>query len=741
MENEKNKADDPLLKFFGIILTTFLSWFLIMLIIFTAAAVAAVCYASKTAEKVSGIEIPEREKERSSYIYQTNSDTHEYELIYKVTPYTGDLNLEIDADKLPDHVKAAFICIEDERFYSHDGVDILSSSKALVNELLKISGIISSETIGGSTITQQLVKNITGDDDVSADRKLREIFRAMRLEQKYTKNEILNKYLNIVYFGQDTKGCNMYGIEAAAIGYFGKHASELSPREAACLAASLKNPELYGPLTNPENNSSRSKYCLRKMFEQGFISPDQYERSRGEAVIIVPEELRSSSLKLSDFRNTFVNPEPTSWVIDEAVREFSEYLSEAKNISEEDAVNAFFEGGYELYLTIDDKLQKHLEEMYTDDSVFPDRKAYYTDEDGNEKEERLQSAIVVMDYKGKIKGIVGRTGQKTESFCWSNATLAHRQPGSSIKPLSVYSYGIENDKITWSSIFTDEPLYKAAEDSEDWPKNYSDTYSYKKMTVNEFLENSYNTLPAFLCDSFGTDEVFKFTTETMRLKLDENTDNTIASLSLGASGTGPSLLSLANSYMVFGNGGKYYKAHILGRIKDSGSKRIYAEPDANDGKQIIGEDTAFIMNKMLRNVIENGTGKKARLKNKVNIGKTGTTENYRDILFAGLTEDYVSAIWIGFENSSSPDTIRSLNSGAVWKEVFGNYADTIKSGVTYPECDDVICSDYCSETGDPASPGCPKGGKGWYKKSTFKKCTRVHKKKQAAETTAAADIQ
>lgn len=677
---------------------------------------------------MSEIEIPEREKERSSYIYQTNSDTNEYELIYKVTPYTGDMNLEIDANKLPDYVKYAFICIEDERFYSHDGVDIMSSSKALINELMKISGIVDSETVGGSTITQQLVKNITKDDEVSSDRKIREIFRAMRLEQKYSKDEILNKYLNIVYFGQDTEGCNMYGIEAAAIGYFGKHAADLTPKEAACLAAALKNPELYGPLTNPENNSDRSRYCLRKMYEQGAVSPSQYEAALGSAVIIVPEELRQSSLKLSSYRNTFKNPEPTSWVIDEAVSEFADYLSEAKNISEEEARAAFFDGGYELYLTIDDKLQKHLEEMYTDDSVFPDRTAYYTDEDGNEKEERLQSAIVVMDYKGKIKGIVGRVGEKTESFCWSNATYAHRQPGSSIKPLSVYSYGIENDKITWSSLFKDEPLYNKDDPSESWPKNYSNTYSYKQMTVNEFLENSCNTLPAFLCDSFGTDEIFKFATETMHLKLDESTDSTVASLSLGATGTGPTLISLANSYMVFGNGGKYYKAHILSRIKDSGSKRVYAEPDAYSGKQIIGEDTAFIMNKMLRNVIVNGTGKKARLKNKFNIGKTGTTENYRDILFAGLTEDYVSALWIGFENSSSPDTIRSLNSGAVWKEVFGNYADTIKSGASFPECSSVINSDYCSETGEPASPGCPVGGKGWYKKSTFKKCSRVHKK-------------
>ena len=733
MDSENKNNKNPVLKFFGIILTAFLSWILLILVIFTLAAGAVVYYAVKTSENVSEIEIPEREKERSSYIYQKNSDTDEYELIYKVTPYTGDMNLEIDANELPFHVKSAFICIEDERFYSHDGVDILSSSRALINELLKISGIMNSETIGGSTITQQLVKNLTHDDDVSADRKIREIFRAMRLEQKYSKDEILNKYLNIVYFGQDTEGCNMYGIEAAAIGYFGKHASDLTPKEASCLASALKNPSLYGPVTNFENNSDRSRYCLRKMFEQGVISPSQYEKSLGESVVIVPEEMRQASLKLSDFRNTFKNPEPSGWVIDEAVNEFSEYLSEAKNISEEEARNAFFEGGYELYLTIDDKLQKHLEEKYEDDSVFPDRKAYYTDEEGTQKEERLQSAIVVMDYKGKIKGIVGRVGKKTESFCWSNAVFARRQPGSSIKPLSVYSYGIENDKITWSSLFTDEPLFNEDDQNESWPKNYSDTYSHKQMTVNEFLENSYNTLPAFLCDSFGTDEVFKFTTETMRLKLDESTDNTIASLSLGATGTGPTLLSLANSYMVFGNGGKYYKAHILSRIKDSGSKRVYAEPDAYSGKQIISEETAFIMNKMLRNVVVKGTGQKARLKHKFNIGKTGTTENYRDILFAGLTEDYVSAIWIGFENSSSPDTIRSLNSGAVWKEVFGDYADTVKSGAKYPECDSVISSEYCSETGEPASPGCPVGGKGWYKKSTFKKCTRVHKKAGKAE--------
>lgn len=710
-----------------IITTSLLSTILIIMIIAVICSGLGIMFVVDTMENTTKISIPEAVKEKSSYIYSINNDTGEYDLIYKVTPYTGNAHIDIDIDTLPEYIPAAFVCVEDERFYSHDGVDIKTTAFAVIKEILRCCGIISPEMTGGSTITQQLVKNITGDSEITADRKIREIFRAVNLEKKYTKDEILEKYLNIIYFGQTPDGYNMYGIEAAAIGYFGVSASDLTVAQAASLAAIPTSPNSINPIVDYTANDERKKYCLRKMFEHGIISPFQYEKALNEKLITADKTSDSSLITLSEYPDDFKNPEPTTWVIDTALSEFCDYLCEAENISRDEAMNRFMSGGYELYLTVDEKIQSHLEEKYSDFTYFPENTAEYINENEELVVETAQSAIVVMNYKGQIKGIVGRIGKKTDSFGWNNAIDAHRQPGSTIKPLTVYAYGIENNLLTWSDMFNDTPLTAGTASEEAWPANYTQTYSEKLFTTNEALLNSLNTIPAQLCNRYGTQNIFDFTTSVMRLPLNENTDISYAALSVGATGTGPSLVSLANSYMPFGNGGLYYKAHIINRIKDSSSKRVYVEKDARKGIRVISEETSFIMNKMLRNVITDGTGKNALLTNKQNIGKTGTTEHYRDITFVGLTEDFVSAIWIGYENGTNSYAIKNTNSALVWKKVFGEFADNYVSDARFPECESVIYTDYCAESGMPASKGCTSGGKGFYKSDNCNYCDVKHK--------------
>ncbi len=713
-------------RFFSIIVTSFLCTILIIIIIAISTSVIGIVTVLDSLENISYVSIPEREKENSSYIYSINESTGEYDLIYKVTPYTGNVQIDISLDDLPEYVIQAFVCAEDERFYSHEGVDIRTTTLAVIKEVLRCSGLFITDRTGGSTITQQLIKNITADNEVTASRKIREIFRAVNLEKNYSKDEIIEKYLNIVYFGQTTDGYNMYGVEAASIGYFGKSANELSIAQAASLAATLVLPNSKNPVSDNQANSERTAYCLRKMFEQGVISPYQYENAIKEKIKTVNPKTDNPTKKLSDYPNDFKNPEPTTWVIDAALSEFCDYLCESQNISRNEAMERFMSGGYELYLTVDNTIQKHLEEKYSDYTYFPEDTAEYANENGELVYENVQSAIVVMDYKGKIKGIVGRIGEKNSSFCWNNALDARRQPGSSIKPLTVYSYGIETGQLTWSSFFSDSPLPPGTASEYEWPYNYGGTYSGQPVTVIEAITESYNTVPAQICNTLNIEDIFNFTVNKMKLQLNKKQDISYSALCVGATYTGPTLVSLANSYIPFGNGGMYYKAHIINRIKDSGSQRVYVEKDASGGIRSISEETAYIINKMLRNVITNGTGKRAILSNKQNTGKTGTSEHYRDLTFIGLTEDFVSAIWIGYENGNNSYALSQTNSPQVWKNVFGDFADGYISDNVFPQCDTVVYADYCEQSGLLASKNCKSGGKGYYKSDNLQYCKEKH---------------
>ncbi len=722
MEEKINRAA----KLFWIVLTSVLSTSLILLVTAVVFSVAAVFRASEKLENVTEIYIPEPVKEKSSYIYSTDPETGEYRLIYKVTPYTGNISAEVSGDSLPEHVKNAFVCAEDERFYSHDGIDIKTTSAAVIKEVLRTAGFTSSGDIaGGSTITQQLVKNITSDNEVSVDRKLREISRAVSLETHYTKEQILEKYMNIIYFGQTEDGYNMYGIEAAAAGYFGKHASDLTAAEAACLASVIQNPYLRNPLNGSERNRERQVYCLKKMFSSGCLTADEYEEAYAEKMnFIHPGD--DAEVKISELGTDFENPDVTPWTVDTALGEFCEFICEYKDLSYEDGMREFMNGGYEIFLSADENVQAELEKNMADHTFFPEEYAYYTDENGEEQAEMIQGAAVVLDYSGEIKGICGGIGEKKSSFCWNNASDAHRQPGSTIKPLAAYGYGISNDLITWSDMFADEPLPAGTADEKEWPVNYDGRTTGKILPVYQLLAESYNTIPARLCSRFGLKNVFDFAHDTMKLELNEETDLEYAAVSLGATGTGPSLLNLASAYVPFGNGGIYHRPHIVRRIKDSSSQRIYLENDERKGERTISEETSFIMRELLREVVLNGTGRPAKLDRKKLSGKTGTTENYRDILFVGLTEDYVSAVWTGYENGTNQSAIKNASSSRIWKNVFGEYADSVKSDAVFPECDGVVHLDYCAETGKPAGKKCPAGGKGWYKTASLKYCDAHH---------------
>ena len=706
-------------KFFSVAATTVFSIFLIFIITGTIVGTVATIYILGFMDTTQAVPLKEEEQSFASYIYVMNKAKNDYDLAYKVMPASHDVRISIELSDIPDYVKYAFVCTEDERFYSHEGVDYKRTGAAVVNLALSQIGM-SDQYFGGSTITQQLVKNITGDDRDTWDRKMNEIFTSMKFEKKYTKDEILQSYLNTIYFGQ-IETYNMYGIEAASIGYYGKSASELTIAEVATLAALPKAPNEYNIAYHYEDNMKRKEYCLSKMFKLGVITSDQYEEAMNQQILVttMPEFKAKypTYTKLTESDEDFQNPEINSWAVDTAIVEFGDYLREQNELETiDEGVNMFNTGGYKLYLTVDSDVQAHLDSTYADWTNFP--------ESLSDQDEKIQSALAVMDYRGHILGVAGQIGPKTGNLGWNNAYDTHRQPGSTIKPVSTYGYAIENDKITWSTYFYDLPLPKGEASTEEWPNNYDGKPSGGYYPVNYFLKRSINTLPAQIANKYGLKEIYDFATKKMHLQLDPDLDMNYSPLCVGGTAHGPSVINLANAYIPYGNGGTYYKASMIKKAVDCKSGETIFDNDEQNGQPAVSAATAEVMNKLLQKVITNGTGTAAQLSNTTLAGKTGTTEDWRDITFVGLTPDFVSALWVGYSNGTNADAIRNSNSASIWFRVFGTYANAAATGNKFPECgeDEVIYARYCSSTGLLANPGCPGGDYGWYKKSKCEYC-------------------
>lgn len=692
---------------------------LVMMLILTGTIVGTVTavYLLDVMKTTETVILSAFRRESASYVYEMNQETGEYEMIYKLSSDKREVKIPCDFDAIPDYVKFAFISIEDKRFYSHIGVDYKRTAGAVLNTGLNVLGLKQDE-FGGSTITQQLVKNVTGDNKKTPERKMREIFRAMKVERKYTKDDILEAYLNEVYFSY-ADGYQMYGIEAASVGFFGKSASELSIAEAAVLAAMLKSPNDYNPIEDFEANRERKEICLSLMFELGVISADQYEEAMHEEILLTSmPEFRVKNVnykKLSECEDDFENPAVLSWPLETALVEFEDYLIKEYHLdTREEAGEMFRNGGYKLYLSTDRVLQAYLDEKYEDWTYFPKE----TDSNG----ENVQSAIVVMDYEGHILGLEGKIGKKTpETNRGFNVAYAGgRQPGSTIKPVTTYGYAIENGFMTYSSFFYDRYLPAGTIPGNDtWPRNYDGEPSGGYYPAYYFLKKSINTLPAQIAYNDGQNRIsaiYEFATEKLHLDLDPENDMNYAPLCIGATDSGPSLINLANAYMPYGNSGRYYKASIISKCVDGLTGEVIIDNENREYEQAVSGETAYIMNKMMENVMEpGGTGNAAKLSDTPLVGKTGTSENWRDISFVGLTPDYISAVWIGYDTGTNAQAIENANSASVWKNVFGNYADEHSSGKDFPECETVIHGNYCAVTGMRAGNGCPVGGTGYFK--------------------------
>lgn len=726
--------------------STLMALFLILIITCTIVVTALVIYVMDFRNDVSNVTIEEMELSYSTNIYAQN-DEGKWVAIYEVA--SESQRIPISIDDIPQYVRDAFVYAEDERFYSHDGVDYKRTLSAFVNMFVHIYDT----NQGGSTITQQLIKNITGDSEQSPSRKIREIFRAMELERAYSKDKILETYLNYIGFGGTSNG-----IEHAAQKYFGKSASELDVAEAACLAAIPKSPEILNPFagytddetgewvnTGKARNRERQEYVLWQMYDNGALAYDEYQAALNEELIFTDsEEYQAAHSEKEEEEETESN-EATSWIVDAAIYEVVDYLMDRFNLTQSQAISRINSGGYQIYTTVDLEMQAYVEERYLDldNLVSSDQVAKWEDADGDgvySEDEVVypQSAFIAMDYQGQILAIAGAIGEKTESLCWDYATMEQRQPGSTIKPLTTYGLALETDLIHWGSIYKDTPIEV---NGESWPTNYSEdnsamSISGKDLKIYEALEKSYNTVPAQLCQALTPEKVFDFAVSKMRLDLcedsgDGHTDKDYSPLTVGALTYGVTLENLVNGYIPYGNGGTQYTAHLVSKVVQGADNLVYK----NDGdpQEAVSSETAYVMNKLLQDVVENGTGQKAQLENKHVAGKTGTTQNWNDLTFVGLTEDFVSGVWLGYVERAELED-HTIKSAQIWYNIIGEYADSLDTGAEYPENDDVIEGEVCSKSGMIAGPYCTSTETGYWKSSNAPVCDTC--KKASATTTA-----
>lgn len=392
--------------------TTLLSIFLVVVITGTIVATAMTVYVLEFMDETSDVTITELASSANTIVYANKGDK---ELVQLYTVKNDVQRVPVDIEDIPQHVRDAFVCVEDERFYSHEGVDYKRTFAAFANMFIHIYDT----NQGGSTITQQLIKNLTGDDDPSPSRKIREIFRAMQFEKKYSKDVILENYLNYIGFGGPTNG-----IQLASIKYFGKDVADLSIAEAACLAAIPKSPETLNPFagyedeetgewvnTGKEANRDRQETVLYHMYNNGAISYDQYKEALDEKLIFTDSEEYKKEHPEASADDMMDEQKATSWVVDTALREYAAVLMDEYGIDEEEAIKRINSGGYQIYTTVDLDMQKYVEEKYLDLSNLMDPDSNYSWDENDEKI-YPQSSFMAMNYKGEIQCVVGGIGEK-----------------------------------------------------------------------------------------------------------------------------------------------------------------------------------------------------------------------------------------------------------------------------------------------------------------------------------------
>ncbi|MEG1013740.1 MAG: transglycosylase domain-containing protein [Clostridia bacterium] len=656
------------------------------------------------------------EQDKTSFLYDAKGNV--------ITDYKGTENrVMVNIAQMPEQLRNAFVAVEDARFYTHNGIDV----KRIIGSF--VQNFVSGSQQGGSTITQQLIKNTVLSNELSYKRKIQEAYLAMRLETQYSKAQILECYLNTIYLGE-----NYYGVEVAAKGYFGKELGALTLRECAMLAGLTKNPYYYNPRRNFFTRTSeqtdyqkltndRTDYVLRCMYENEFITQQQYQ----DALIPTTAAVVENSSLAGD------GMYPYAHYVEYAVRDIVNCFLKLKGLEDTSENRAKMEnelrtGGYHVTLAIDPEIQTIVEETLESWNKYPTLrdpadKVYRTrNSDGTYTEViQPQAAAVVLDYRtGELKAIVGSRNKPVARKTLNRATDMNMPIGSTIKPIAVYAPALELGYSPASVVYNiPVPItgWTGADGKDTWPKNYGGGGYAGPETLRTAIRQSHNVASAqVLLNMVGVDRSVDFL-QRMGVSRD-HIDATPFGLSLGSSGITP--LQLAVAYGTIANAGVYQQPISFLGISDTNGNVVYDSHAQQEHRQVFRPATAWMTVDMMKGVISSGTGSKAKISGQTVAGKTGTNSDQRGVTFCGMTGWYASSLWVGHDNYKPLSSKSTGNSSAapLWQSYMKKIHESKKL-----EDRDIIEADpaqlglvkvtTCAVSGQLATDACQNDNKGF----------------------------
>ena len=687
-----------------------------------------------TADDAETLDLDNQKNRQTSIIYDINGN--EYASLSR-----NENRIWRELSAMPENLQNAVIAIEDKNFRTEPGINLKGTIGAALNAFT--GNRIWGTNRGASTLEQQLIKNLTGDNEQDNMRKVREIFRALGLDNKYSKETILEAYLNTI----PLTGI-IHGMEAGSIEYFGKHVEDLTLAECATLASITKNPTKYNPATNPEELIKRRNHVLYEMYTQGYVTEAEFNAAKAETVTLTEKTSTTENATRSS---------SNSWFTDALYTQLLSQLQEDLNYTADEAKELIFSGGLRIYSTVDPTVQAGIEKtMYNEDDLIPalwheepvclrdypadssswDEVQYdeatglpitkdgyavygqeaipvYADEEGTTlkmgtstdpdypndttvylcvyEKVRTQAAMATLDYDGNILGIGGGIGEKKYDLGFNRATSPH-QTGSTMKPIGAYALALDYKLINYSSQILDSPYYsaedkkvlkddyigkmspysEAAQSRSDvwraWPTNYGGVGGQgNPMLIYDALQQSYNTVAVWVGDMVGVDYLYNFVHDTLECSyISAENDMDLGPLVLGSQSSGLTVVQLAGAYTMF-NTGTFTTPHYYTEITDYQGNMILDNNKYINTTQAISADTAYIMNRMMWNVLHSRKGTaygKAPDGEMDSVAKTGTTSNYKDYTFAGLTPYYVTAIWWGCDRPTEMDTLGKAGKNA-----------------------------------------------------------------------------
>ncbi|MCH4238901.1 MAG: transglycosylase domain-containing protein [Oscillospiraceae bacterium] len=667
---------------FRLIGKVLLTALIILLITMVIVGVSLLTFIYSMRNESVKINLTDYKQTYTSYLYVNGSGDNRNQPVQRLSLHSGEQRMWVDYSKSPKGMKDAMVSIEDKRFWEHHGVDWRRTAGAMVN---LVGG---SDSYGGSTITQQLIKNLTQEDEVSLTRKVKEIFRALNLEKKYSKEQILESYLNCVPFGSGTQG-----VQAAANLYFGKNIQDCDIAQCAAIAGITQNPAKYTPLVHKDNNRKRQQIVLTAMHDQKRITDAEYKQAMAE----------SNNMTFVGKKATENPDQVWDWYTEAVIRDVQTALMNKYSCSASAASNMIYSSGLKIYSAEDQNLQKTAQDYVLHSGVL----------DGDKQ---VQAGFCAVAYDGRVLATIGSRNEKTGNLVNSYATMLKFQSGSSVKPISTYAPALDKGQITYSSLVNDEKVENYFPDGSAGPNNWSsDTQSavcHGMVTVQEALAHSYNCAAAQVCKAYGIGQSYNFMTQKLGFSnsLTQEDSKLLGNMALGGQTQGVTVLNMAAAYEIFGNGGKFYQPYTFYKILDHNGN-VIVDNTKKAPIQAISSVSASIMNRLLRTVVTEGTGTATNIDGWDIVGKTGTTDHDVNSWFVGCNPYATGAVWTGYGRNKTLSS--TTYSKALWKGIFAQYLAT-KPQKDFTFDGNMVEKSYCVQSGLLAGSDCSDVKTGYY---------------------------